>query len=791
MKPRQAWVGAIAGGLAIALSTTLAGCSGGGGGGGPQGKLLAVSFVGFPTGPGSSALPQVYRDQALEFTFDGPLDAGVLGGFFEQGGAPVVFVGVAPSDPQGVPYHAFVDQTGAHAALEIRRNITGGPLLTSYVVGRHRDKPEVIVMDPAVPPGNPLSLPANPGFLANNQYVFTIPAGNALSFGGSPAQPVGPTPVSLPIPVPPFTTQPALSSLFQAGLAFGPNPIPPAVLSIMPLSGLPGTPASPITESDPLIVTFSRFITAASINPVANFVVRNLDVVNTSFPEGILVPGSVVPLTPGAVNDLIWIFTPASAYGPGPSPGEGYDIEVRIGTFGVAGVPPLLGVPQGVNGTQLPLSNSLSQTFRATPCSGCPTPSSVVETFANSDRRDATFVQTFPSSTAPQLQPQQARWNDATAPGLLAGRPLSGTPLGNSLASLGTRVQFTVAPQPPSTSPAGLFSPFDASLANSGGACPGIPTGCNLGINPQGGSHIMHVYESVELGFTEDSLELVEWSPVSGVTAPTTYPNYKIWCGVTSTAAPLAGGGQGLAAIFDANYNLTPYQTGIPIPATCASPTATNPRKVPCGGPQPYTVTLQTTTFHAFPVLAPCFDFATSAGTSGNMVNLLFEQDIDPGNQVPNFNSYRSASFTPVRRLIDRPISMTTPPICPFNAGGTFDVYKARFTFVGLVAQARSLWYDTGAPNPTYVDFILSPSVALQPFGTQSVWILEGTDVLNPGPATNGTAVTFVDAAGVVNPAALATLNGLRYFRFRVELRGNNSTNAFPAYTGIQMAYTF
>ena len=38
--------------------------------------------------------------------------------------------------------------------------------------------------------------------------------------------------------------------------------------------------------------------------------------------------------------------------------------------------------------------------------------------------------------------------------------------------------------------------------------------------------------------------------------------------------------------------------------------------------------------------------------------------------------------------------------LCPFNNGGTFDIYRMRFTFVGLVSQARSLWYDTGIANP-------------------------------------------------------------------------------------------
>ena len=401
------------------------------------------------------------------------------------------------------------------------------------------------------------------------------------------------------------------------------------------------------------------------------------------------------------------------------------------------------------------------------------------EGFHDTAQRDTTFIPTFG---------QPPRWNDASAPGQLAGRALAGSPGGTNPATLGTRVQYVVDPLPNSVNPAGLFSPFDASVANSGGQCG--PTGCNLGVNPGGGSHIMHLYESVELGNIEDSLEQIEWSPVTGVVAQTTYPNYRIWCGVSSISAPMSAGAiPGLQSVFDSNYNLLPYQTGIPVQASCGPP-GLSARKVPCGGPAPYTTALMTTNFCPFPVLSPCFDFSTSTGFSGTGVNLLFEQDIAPGSQVPNFNRYRATAFIPVRRLIDAPLALATPGVCPFNLGGTFDIYKSRFTFVGLVAQARSLWYDTGTANPNYLSFIPSPLVGGQPAGTQSTWILEGTDTSNPGPATPGVGGTYIDAAGNVFPNVLSvTIAQLRYFRFRLELRGNNVTNSTPSYDKAAMVF--
>jgi hypothetical protein len=775
----------------LAAAVLLAGCGGDGlDFSSLQGHVAATSFIGYAVAPGIGGggppIPTIWRDEALLITFDKPLDDGTLGGFAMQGGVPLELLGTPAAGSSGVPYRPFADQDAARDSIQIRKNVMDGPSFFPYVVGRHRDRPDTIVLDPRVPIGNPLGLPPGAGFAALTEYVVIIPAVNGFRFGGFSAAAFGPDVATLPIAVPPFSTQPALSQLFRTGFAFGPDPIPPEVVLIDAVSGAAGTAADPVDAAGSFVVAFTKPVTAASLDPLRNFVIRNVDVTTPAAPQGILVAGSISPLTPGATADLIWIFTPALPYGPGPSPSEGFDIEVRIGTFGVVGVPPILGLPLGASGTQLLLANSLSRTFRTTPCNGCPTPMTLVEGFDDSSHHDTSFVQSFG-----QLQ---ARWNSPGALGSLAGRFTSGTPDGATPAGLGTRIQFVVDPMPPSTNPAGLFSPFDASLANSGGQCPGTPSGCNLGatVNPNGGSHIMHVYEAAELGNLEDSLEQIEWSPVGDTVSASVYPQYSIWCGLTSTAAPIGGGGgNGLAAVFDANYNLTPYQAGIPIPAVCAAPAAVNPRKVNCGGPTPYVVPVQTTQFVPFPRLSPAFDFATAAGQSGTGVNLLFEQNVEPGLQVPNFNRYRALNFTPVRRLVDKPLSFVPANLCAFNNGGTDDIYRARFTFVGIVGQARSLWYDTGVDDPDYLNVSFNPTLASQPFGTQSTWILEGTDTPNPSPGTIGISGTYVDAFGTVHPNVLSsTLAGKRYLRFRVELRGNSFNNTTPVYTSLVVAYT-
>jgi hypothetical protein len=782
--------------IAVVAAVALTGCGGGGGGGGSpaNGVLISVSFVGFFPVPGTSAnIPAVFRDQALEFQFDGPLDDPILGGYFSQNGVPVEFGGVPPAGTLPIPYFAFADQFAAKTSLQIWQNDNTMTQLASYVVGRHRDKPDTIVLDPRVSPGHPMGLPVNDGFKTNQVYAFIIPPNNSFLFGGQSAQPAGPSVFTLPVPIPNFTTQPALSGLFLSGGTFGPDPVPPAVVSIQPASGAAGTDADPMLQQDPIRVTFSKAVTSASIDPLKNFIVRNINITSPSFPNGAPVPGSVAPSVVGATSDTIYIFTPSAPYGPGVG-GNGFQIEVRVGDIPYpqpnAVVPPILGVPTGLSGTQLEISNSLSTVLRSTPCTGCQTPGSIVEGFDNSTFLDSSFVQTF--------GPVKARWNDASATSQLAGRVISGAP---SPQAFGTRQQFEVNPTPPTTTPfAGLFTPFDASAANSMGQCG--TGGCNLGagINPNGGGHIMHIYEYGEgMMNVEDSLEQIEWSSPSGVTAPTVYPQYSIWCGVSNIVAPLSGGTQtGLNTVFDSNYTLLPYQTGIPTGMStngpCGPPTLPGARKVPCGLNQTYTVALQTTQFYPFPLLNPCFDYSRDTGVSGMGTNLLFEQNIEPGMQAPNFNRYRATNFIPVRRLIDGPLSMVPASVCPFNHGGTFDVYRARFTFVGLVAQTRSLWYDTGTANPGYLEFIVTPPATSQPLGTQSTWILEGTDTNNPGPSTIGSSGVYINAQGQTFPQVLTgtgtgQIGQLRYFRFRIEFRANNVGNTTPAYTSVVMAY--
>lgn len=251
------------------------------------GALVATSFFAFLDPSGVVSLPTLYVDEAVTFRFDGPIAAGIFGGFVEDtSGAPMEFLGAGPTRNGAVPYYAYADQEAAHASLQMRENAQGSPLLGSYVVGRHRDAPDTLVVDPRVLTGNPFSLPPILGYPPQREYTYRIPTANGIVLAnGAVAQPAGVDPTQLPIVLGP-PSLPVPSPIFTVGSALSPDPVPPEVVSIEALDagGQPvaGTASDPLPAQGGLIrITFSKLIDPASIDPLRNLVVRNLDLVAT------------------------------------------------------------------------------------------------------------------------------------------------------------------------------------------------------------------------------------------------------------------------------------------------------------------------------------------------------------------------------------------------------------------------------------------------------------------------------------------------------------------------------
>jgi hypothetical protein len=845
----------LACGAVVAVALTLAGCGGGGSSGGSSTAAAFnpprayASFTAYTAGATSTTF--LFQDQAVLFDFGQPVEANQFGGLYAStpGAAPDVFTAVSVV-PTGLQYNAFANQTAARAAFQVFSNTAGALQYPSYIVGRHATQPNILVIDPLVFATNPFGLPASPGFAgplppgagqpvpAPFEYVYVIPTG-ALQVGGQAyagTGTTGPNPFNLPFPLNAFgTTYASTQYGFAIGPGTGPDPIPPRVDSVIPMNRVTGQPGvyTPVagTAQNPLLtdgvikIVFSKKVSRSSIDALTNLRIRNLNILQQGVPT--LIPGTFDRIDPVSnavqtVDTAALLFTPTGgSFGPGVNSTTGYNIEVRVGTNSDPNIPAILGTPQGTAGTQLPLENTLTQTVTTAPCTlgvtpGClPPVATIAEGFDNVAKLDSAFAGTWVT----------ARWNNANDPGKLSGRLMSGSPTGNNTTALGTRVQITVNPTPLGTTPTGLFSPWDASLAGTtacGANCGA--TGCNLGVNPGGGSHIMHLFEAVDLANTKDALEYVEWAPVGQVTTPTVYPTVSMWCGLTSLTGPFSGtvpaspNNPGLLSAYGANYgalatglpgtNTIPFQSNDPtvfeVIAASQGGNGTNGR-VRVFGPANFSLQSIFSQFVGYPLFNPPFDFANSNGGSGTGNNLVFEMNVESGAQCPNFHRYKATAATPVRRIIGPPLSLVAPGNTAIASTGGFDIYLSRFTFVGRRSSVRSLWYDTGALNPNYLQMVLDPSPVpnptggvdplLQPAGTQSVWRLDGqvTGASLPLPSVIGTvsqALVF-DAAGAFQSSALTSLTAgnCRFFRFRVEMLGNATANTVPSFNNLLMVF--
>lgn len=408
----------------------------------------------------------------------------------------------------------------------------------------------------------------------------------------------------------------------------------------------------------------------------------------------------------------------------------------------------------------------------------------IIENFSTGAQRDTSFSPTFAS----------ARWADPTAAGVLTGTPIGGSPLatfnGNP-ANLGTRSQVNLpigagTSLPLTTTPfSGLFSPFDSAANNLG-----------AGINPAGGSRIMHVFEAGDLGNPRASLELVEWGPTQDTVIAANYPSYQGWCGMTSTAAPIACqvAVPGLSSVYASNYSLPTTQA--PDPANL-NPGAGGIGGVRVNAPQTYPTSASFTSYFPYPVFDTPFDYIGSGPGAGN---LLLEQDIAPHAQPINLHRFRATAILPMRRQIG-------PSGAATAAAGGCDIYDLRFTFVQVHSSARSNFYDSGilTGTPTYLGVNLSPTPGMQPAGTQTLLELEGaTAIASPtlpiGPTSGWlTYVSGSPGSVVTDPTVLSNpgnpaapqLTGNRYYRFRSTLRANHVTNALPSYTSLTSLVTF
>ena len=770
------------GGMVLILVTAfvLAGCSGSGGGGttasGGSAIVLETSFQGYPSAPGAT-LPSVYRNEVLLLTFSTPLDAAILGGFETDPltGQPVVYQGISSSSLIGVQYHVWNDQLGASAALQLWDDSTGLQFNQVYV-GRSVADPRIIVIDPKVPDGNVFGVPASLGFLASTQFDVFIPAGSGLSSGGTSVPTFGAQP---PVAVPAFTGSPTTSTIFRTGVAFTPDAVPPTVVEVTTLTLNGADPAlTSIPDDDTVRVTFSEPVDLSTINPQSNMMVRNLTVVTTADPSGVLVP---MNQTTDAINRVFFL-TPVPSFGAGP-----YQIQVSVGA-NTDPVDDIKDLPAGANATQNSLANSLTRVFTTIINPGANTAASIGEDFSDNVRQDLGFTPRY----------NDAAWNDGGS-GMLTGKTISGT--AQPSVGLGTRIQYAIqpaAPVNPATGSLGVFfAPFDDNATN------------NLGgtINPQGGSHTQLLYNANNTDlpdFLTNSIELVEWGANQGLGNAFTYNNFRMLLSAT-TARAYGTSPIGLLTIYNQNFDFDNPQnawinpTGHP---ANAAGFGLNEAPIEVVAQSAYVITAFASTYVPFPAFNPLFDFdgaqgrtepSAISGSSAEAPNVVVDIDIQP--PVNPSNNFILGTFptspTPARRV-------TAASLATLGNFTDAVIYWMRFTAVDKNSSARSSMLDLGvvAQDADYGALQIIPDISAQPAGTVVVVKIEAADaVLNGEPTVGGSGptglVTYIDRNGVTDPNAVDMMDGRRFFRITFEFESNTSTNLSPFIDGWILGYEF
>jgi hypothetical protein len=295
------------------------------------------------------------------------------------------------------------------------------------------------------------------------------------------------------------------------------------------------------------------------------------------------------------------MFQPQS-FGSGP-----FTIHVEVvGGNAIAASNAIKDLPSGTSGTQNTLENSLSLNFTTAFTPGQQVNSTIFEGFEDNLKQDTGFLPRF----------EQAEWNQALPPltnsGQLRGLQINGAPF--PVTSLGTgngkrtQTQFTPngqIPNPPGAcgTPLCLFNaPFDTNVQN-------------IGVNPNGGSHLQLMYLSNNTEVPQNkgsSIELLEWGTTSNVASPVTYPGFRMLMGHTSFDATTMTS-IGLTNIYSSNFEFNNPQNDFLNPTAHPDPTNMNPLESPITVIPPTTYAVANFTlagqFIPYPFLNLVFDF--------------------------------------------------------------------------------------------------------------------------------------------------------------------------------------
>lgn len=174
-------------------------------------------------------------------------------------------------------------------------------------------------------------------------------------------------------------------------------------------------------------------------------------------------------------------------------------------------------------------------------------------------------------------------------------------------------------------------------------------------------------------------------------------------------------------------------------------------------------------TYHPWPAFQNVFEY-------DGVSNLVLDLDVPAGGAASqSFRAYSPAAL-PRRRIVGPPGATTASPPGRTPANTT---YHHRFTFVARRSLAVSRLVDTGAADPLY----LEPLVHLGPASpaTSHRLTFEAENAFPGAPIPDGLRLGPFDD--------VASIEGIRFFSFQLELTGDLESTAVPLVESLTVAW--
>jgi hypothetical protein len=492
----------------------------------------------------------------------------------------------------------------------------------------------------------------------------------------------------------------------------------------------PRSASTGLVDEDAVIkLEFSEPIDIDSLDPSSTVLVTRVRVNEA-------VPG-FIRLDPNDRTGRIFEFVPSLGFGSDIANLSGWDIQVHLigddpSTPVVEGIRDLAGNP-----LKRPYAAPL---FRTRYVEGKKSSSIVAETFNNQLKMDPITVT------------EGGEWN-TIAKGELRG--------GDATAYADMDVSYWLTP------PAGLTVAFtrqnDPIVADvqQAGCVSGRPTG----------SRAQLLFVPADVG-ERAAIVSMGWGPSSNALFGSSHSEITLKLGHTSNTA--------LVADFPSNINVgnpvQVYKGGYSIPQ------AKNIQ--PSDGVDGSGITRDPTAgqpkgYWPWPAFTTPFEW-------NGLNNLVFDAACLPG---PTCQIIRG-SFVPAgipfpnRRAVAADYQSSTATFTVDQVVLDTRIQKRRRT-----TYATSLWYELASDTPQFAAPIVSPSA--QPGGVTVVVELEGAhgkaDPLNPGGFIPNTAT----ATGWVPVSDVSTIDGHRFFRFRIAMIANLNTGQSARVSSVQVPYQF